>query len=77
MYRVRKWILDNERLMQSLGASDNDLLCARRLLGGSAALLMHSTAPSTWIELKEQLLDEFDRHVDRRDVYKQLTDRCI
>lgn len=78
MYRVRKWIGDYERLMNSMNASANArLLCARRLLGGSAALFMRSVAANTWFELRDQLIDEFDRQVDRRDVYKQLANRCI
>ena len=53
------------------------LLFARRLMSGSATLLLITVKADTWIELKKQLVDEFDRKVDRQDVYFQLAQRKI
>lgn len=77
-YRITKWIEDFERLMESLNSSQNHrLLCARRLLGGSAAILMRSAAVNSWNALKEQLIIEFDRQVDRREIYRKMAARTI
>lgn len=77
-YIVKKWIADFDGLMDGLGASQNiRLLFARRLLSGSASLVMKSAVVDTWRELKQQLILEFDRPVKRHEVYKQLANgRC-
>lgn len=65
-HAITKWIADFDRLMDTLGAGQNSrLIFARRLLSGSAAALMRSVIANQWNDLKEQLIIEFDRHVDR------------
>ena len=69
-YNIKKWIADFERIMDSASADMRTrLLFARRLMSGSATLLLITVKADTWIELKKQLVDEFDRKVDRQDVY--------
>ena len=77
-YGIRKWIADFDRIMDTAQADMRTrLLFARRLMAGSAALLRITICFDTWPELKCQLIEEFDRKVDRQDVYVQLSQRKI
>ena len=77
-YGIQKWINDFERIMDTAKADmRTQLLFARFLMAGSAALLLITVHANTWPELKAQLIDEFDRKVDRQDVYLQLSQRKI
>lgn len=56
-YKVANWVANYDRLMDTLGASLNSrLLCARRLLCGSVAMLMRSVSAESWYELRDQLI---------------------
>ena len=46
-------------------------------MSGSAALLLITIEADTWVKLKTQLIEEFDRKLDRHDVYIQLTQRKL
>lgn len=75
-HRVEKWVDDFERTMASFGAAEHiRLLFARRLLGGSAILLLQTVNVNTWPALRAELLREFGRRIDRQDVYNQLVRR--
>lgn len=77
-YGIAKWLDDYRRIMDSFDADENlRLLFARRLMNGSAGMLLRTVSANTWPELQQELLLEFDRRVDRKDVYKQLGERFI
>ena len=66
-YGIQKWINDFERIMDTAKADMRTrLLFARRLMAGSAALLLITVHADTWPELKAQLMSEFDRRSSRR-----------
>ena len=72
-YGVRKWIADFEDVAQSLGCDDRSkYTCARRLLQGTAKMLIRTVRVDAWSSLKRLLLEEFDKRLTRQEVYRQL-----
>lgn len=77
-YVIIKWLEDFNLIMDSFEADEHSrLLFARRLLSGSANMMLQTVVVKTWRELQDALMNEFDRPIARKDIYKQLSDRFI
>lgn len=76
-YGIKKWLLDFEIMVATLGYGDLDkILIAKRRMKGSARLFANTMGEThTWIEFKQQMMDEFDRHITLGDIYRQLAAR--
>lgn len=78
LYRITKWLDDFERVMDSVdGNARHRLLFCRRLCTGSAAILLRTITANTYEELKKQLMLDFNRKIDRHNVYVQFASRRI
>lgn len=77
-YGIRKWVTDFNTVADSARLDPRDrLIFSRRLMAGSAALFLRSTTADSWETLQQNLIREFDRPLDRRQVYQVLTNRRI
>jgi hypothetical protein len=78
-YPVEVWIRDFEEIAKMMEWSDIEkLVCARRCMSGLAKLFIQSERGlSTWIKLKEALLDEFLEKITSAELYKRLSQRKI
>lgn len=77
-YGIRKWLIDFNNIMDASFADNRiRLLFARRLMTGSAAIFLRNVTADTWDILQQQLVREFGRQINRRDIYLQLASRSI
>lgn len=75
-YSITKWIVDYEDVTDSLGCDDRcKYLSARRLMQGTAKMLLRTVYVDNWDSLKQILIKEFDHKMSRQQVYRQLSER--
>lgn len=75
-YGVRKWIEDFEGIMRTLKGDANDhYQMARHLVRDTAMLYLRTTRVSNYDELKQALLQRYDRRVSYYEVYEKLRNR--
>jgi hypothetical protein len=70
-YRIEKWLLDFNIIMDAYGAPDEDkLLYARRMLDGYAQRYLTTITIKTWTEFNQIFIEEFGKNYSRREIYK-------
>lgn len=75
-YGIVKWAADFEEITAVHACSDQERFTfARRIMSGSAVLLLRMISPNTWSELKQELCKEFDKPISARDTFKKLESR--
>lgn len=75
-YGVRKWLEDFEGIMKTLRGDGNDhYQMARHLVRDTARMYLRTTRVSNYDELKQALLQRYDRHVSYYEVYEKLRNR--
>ncbi|XP_075156158.1 uncharacterized protein LOC142229483 [Haematobia irritans] len=72
-YSVKKWIADFEEMMTIHDCSEQEkFIFARRMMAGTADLFIRMISPTSWENLKCQLIVEFDQQLSTRDIFKKL-----
>lgn len=75
-YGIRKWIADFEDVVTSFGCDERfKLLCARRLMTGTAKIFLRTITIQSWEQLKAALLEEFGRRKEDFEIYDKLRSR--
>ncbi|XP_017475323.1 PREDICTED: uncharacterized protein LOC108365711 [Rhagoletis zephyria] len=73
---IGRWISEFEDSAKAYGYDEEaKFLIARRLLTGSAQILLHIGNIDGWNKLKQQLMDEFKRPLSVKDIFRQLETR--
>lgn len=71
--KIKKWVREFEQSARLCNWDEiQKLFFARRLLSGRAKLFLRSIEPATWKDLKDALVDEFDKDVSDFDVHTVL-----
>lgn len=75
-YGVAKWIADFENIMKTLKGDETDhYQMARHLVRETARMYLRTIRVSNYAELKEALLQRYDRRVSYYEVYEKLRNR--
>ncbi|GAB0092541.1 hypothetical protein DMENIID0001_075430 [Sergentomyia squamirostris] len=76
-YGIRKWLIDFENVAVTVYGSDDRfrLICARRLMTGTAKVFLRTLNVQSWDELRSALLQEFGRRKEVFEVYDELKKR--
>ena len=75
-YNVKKWVEDYETVVGSLECNERQkLLFARRLLRGTAQMILRTEKVDSWLCLKDILNQQFYRPMSQHEIYCKLSAR--
>ena len=72
-YMIEKWVDDFEMVMAPLASDDGfHLMCARRLMSGTARIWLRTVIAPTWAVLRDQLIGQFKCSMTVSDVLRRM-----
>ncbi|XP_073844186.1 uncharacterized protein [Musca autumnalis] len=75
-YAVTKWVAEYEKITNVLNCTEAaKFLYARRMLAGSAGLFVRGAKAESWLALKKELCDEFQKPLGTKEILRRLDNR--
>ncbi|XP_073819808.1 uncharacterized protein [Musca autumnalis] len=75
-YAVTKWVAEYEKITNVLNCTEAEkFLYARRMLAGSAGLFVRGAKAESWLALKKELCDEFQKPLGTKEILRRLDNR--